>query len=327
MTRGRPQRAWMSWGSRSAAICGSRSAVRVSCQTMALCTGLPVCRSHTTVVSRWLVMPSPTTCSGSDAGVGESLGEDAADDAPDLGGVVLDPAGAGIVLAVLPLGQGDHPPLPVEQHAAGGGCALVEGGDVPRGHRVPAVAEHPRDLPGDAHDVLDELGSRGQPGVTEPHHRAVDAHRCHDVPAPVTHRSGDPGQFRLDLFHRDRRAGVADVGQLPEQLGPVGDGAEGQALQRLPHDAAGGARVEGQQHLAQRTRMQRERGPGVHHLWSRGRRRRRGGPRPPGLPGTPRSGPPRRSGPRACPPSSGRANAARSGPASWTRGVAGPRRP
>ena len=33
------------------------SAVRRSCQTMARCTALPVARSHTTVVSRWLVMP------------------------------------------------------------------------------------------------------------------------------------------------------------------------------------------------------------------------------------------------------------------------------
>src|SRR6187401_3057542 len=33
------------------------SAVRRSCQTMARCTACPVARSHTTVVSRWLVMP------------------------------------------------------------------------------------------------------------------------------------------------------------------------------------------------------------------------------------------------------------------------------
>ncbi len=32
--------------------------MRVSCQTIAWCTGSPVCRSHSTVVSRWLVMPT-----------------------------------------------------------------------------------------------------------------------------------------------------------------------------------------------------------------------------------------------------------------------------
>ncbi|CAM5476998.1 hypothetical protein SFUMM280S_01090 [Streptomyces fumanus] len=34
----------------------------MSCQTIALCTGLPVVRSHRTVVSRWLVMPSALSC-------------------------------------------------------------------------------------------------------------------------------------------------------------------------------------------------------------------------------------------------------------------------
>ena len=44
--------------SRNAAQC---SAVRRSCQTMALAIGAPVARSHSTVVSRWLVMPMPAT--------------------------------------------------------------------------------------------------------------------------------------------------------------------------------------------------------------------------------------------------------------------------
>jgi len=37
------------------------SAVRRSCQTMALWSGLPVSRSQTTTVSRWLVMPMAAT--------------------------------------------------------------------------------------------------------------------------------------------------------------------------------------------------------------------------------------------------------------------------
>ncbi len=41
----------------SASACVSAS-VRVSCQTTAGQTGRPVARSHSTVVSRWLVMPS-----------------------------------------------------------------------------------------------------------------------------------------------------------------------------------------------------------------------------------------------------------------------------
>src|SRR5436190_5744686 len=38
--------------------------VRVSCQTIALCTGWPVVLSHTTAVSRWLVMPTAATSDG-----------------------------------------------------------------------------------------------------------------------------------------------------------------------------------------------------------------------------------------------------------------------
>ena len=37
-------------------------AVRRSCQTIALCTGSPLARSHNTVVSRWLVMPMQASC-------------------------------------------------------------------------------------------------------------------------------------------------------------------------------------------------------------------------------------------------------------------------
>ncbi len=39
-------------------------AVRVSCQTIALPSGVPVRRSHSTVVSRWLAIPMAATSSG-----------------------------------------------------------------------------------------------------------------------------------------------------------------------------------------------------------------------------------------------------------------------
>ena len=39
--------------------------VRVSCHTIALYTGFPVALSHTTTVSRWLVMPIARTSAGS----------------------------------------------------------------------------------------------------------------------------------------------------------------------------------------------------------------------------------------------------------------------
>ena len=40
-----------------AAYSATSGSTRVSCQTSALCTGAPVARSHSSVVSRWLVMP------------------------------------------------------------------------------------------------------------------------------------------------------------------------------------------------------------------------------------------------------------------------------
>jgi hypothetical protein len=49
-------------GSRPRALSASQApAVRRSCHTIALHTGRPVERSHTTVVSRWLVMPIAAT--------------------------------------------------------------------------------------------------------------------------------------------------------------------------------------------------------------------------------------------------------------------------
>ena len=53
---------WIS-AARGPAVAASAqtSAVRRSCQTMALWIGRPVARSHTTVVSRWLVMPIAAT--------------------------------------------------------------------------------------------------------------------------------------------------------------------------------------------------------------------------------------------------------------------------
>ncbi len=46
-------------GSRPSRLsCAQKSAVRRSCHTIALHTGRPVSRSHTRVVSRWLVMPT-----------------------------------------------------------------------------------------------------------------------------------------------------------------------------------------------------------------------------------------------------------------------------
>ena len=68
------------------------AAVRRSCQTMALAIGWPVARSHSTVVSRWFVMPmaatsrAPMPARASASCITPRLRR------PDLVGVVLDPA-------------------------------------------------------------------------------------------------------------------------------------------------------------------------------------------------------------------------------------------
>ena len=68
------------------------AAVRRSCHTMARCSGAPVRRSHTTTVSRWLVMPIAAT--GLVELARTTLGQRRPHRVPDLVGVVLDPARA-----------------------------------------------------------------------------------------------------------------------------------------------------------------------------------------------------------------------------------------
>ena len=100
--------------------------VRVSCHTSALCTGSPVFLSHTSVVSRWLVMPTPAMSSALApasciASVDHLLGA-----RPDLVRVVLHPAGLGIDLLVLLLAHAHHLAAVVEDHAARAGRPLVD---------------------------------------------------------------------------------------------------------------------------------------------------------------------------------------------------------
>ncbi len=89
-----------SWpAARSAA---QASAVRRSCQTMALWIGLPVARSQTIVVSRWLVMPIAAMSLGADAGLRHRVAHGRDRRRPDLLRIVLDPARRRIDLARTP---------------------------------------------------------------------------------------------------------------------------------------------------------------------------------------------------------------------------------
>ena len=66
---------------------------------------------------------------GGDTRLDDRAGDDLLDIGPDLGGVVFDPARLGEDLLVLLLVDGDDPAVLVEDDAAAGRGALVDGGD------------------------------------------------------------------------------------------------------------------------------------------------------------------------------------------------------
>ena len=68
------------------------AAVRRSCQTMALWIARPVRRSHTTTVSRWLVMPSAAMSAAASPAAASACRAVASTVGPDLLGIVFDPA-------------------------------------------------------------------------------------------------------------------------------------------------------------------------------------------------------------------------------------------
>ena len=83
-----------------------KSVVRRSCQTMARPSGRPLARSQTTTVSRWLVMPTAAIFRLA-SGAGDGFTHRPRHRVPDVLGLVLDPAVAGIVLLDLLSGDAE----------------------------------------------------------------------------------------------------------------------------------------------------------------------------------------------------------------------------
>ena len=106
------------------------SAVRRSCQTMALWIGLPVARSQTIVVSRWLVMPMPAMSLGSDASLRHRFPHGRDHSRPDVLRIVLDPSRRRINLPQLLLRNGDRGKLCIEHDRPCRGGALIDGDEV-----------------------------------------------------------------------------------------------------------------------------------------------------------------------------------------------------
>ena len=108
---------------------------------MALWIGLPVARSQTTVVSRWLAMPTPARSPARDAGLGQRRPRRLDDRAPQVLWVVLDPARPRVVLRELLLADADDLQRGVKQDRPGRGGALIDREDK-SGHAASASCFH-----------------------------------------------------------------------------------------------------------------------------------------------------------------------------------------
>ena len=106
------------------------SAVRRSCQTMALWIGSPVSRSQTIVVSRWFVMPMAATSCGRTLRAAERLDRDGDLRGPDFLRVVLDPAGLRKICGNSFCATATMRAVVIEQDGARAGGALIECEDV-----------------------------------------------------------------------------------------------------------------------------------------------------------------------------------------------------
>ena len=131
-----------------------------------------------------------------DPGVGECLRHDFPDDGPDLGGVVLHPAGPWESTGGVPAGR-SRPFGPAGRTACSGSTSCP--GRAPRRisrSPVTPVAELAGDGPAGPHDLGDQRGPRPQPLVADPVDRTLDADHRHHISAAVADRRRDPGHAR-----------------------------------------------------------------------------------------------------------------------------------
>ena len=293
---------------RSAIRCSS-SAVLVSCQTIARPTGTPVCRFQThgrlALVGhperRRLLRRRPRRRRVPAARAAARWTRSRRRRAPPS-------PGRGIVLVVFALGDGDHPALPVEQHAAGGRGALVERRDVRRAligrARGPSSR---RDRPARPRESRPDDQLRSRDAAVASQSRSIGAARCRSPPrrsrrgrasarrcrpAPGSTSSTETAQPGSRTSASSRSSACRSVMVRKVSRSSC-----------LPEGVARGRRVEGEQDLAQRAAVQRQHAAGLDDLAVGGRGGRRGGPRRPHPCGTPRCAWPRPSAPRACPSS------------------------
>ena len=129
MAGGRPALCRMTSPRPSASSALAIESVRVSCHTIALWNGRPVCRSQTIAVSRWFVTPMASRSEAAMPAWPSALPMTRLGAVPDLERVVLDPSRAGEHLLVLELVAGDRPPVVVEDDEPRARRALVDRAD------------------------------------------------------------------------------------------------------------------------------------------------------------------------------------------------------
>ena len=160
------------------------------------------------------------------------------------------------MLAVLALGDGDHPAGRVEQQAPGGGGALVDRRDHSLCHRGAPSAG--RDLPRRVQQLLGQARHRRAATAEQLLHRALDAERADHEPASRPHGCGQPADLRPVLPHLARPTALPGRRQLIGQRADGDDGAAGVALQVELVRPGHRDRREGEQALADGRRVQRE---------------------------------------------------------------------
>ena len=151
------------------------SAVRRSCQTMARCTACPVARSHTTVVSRWLVMPIAAMSFAFRPAFFQRLAADRDGRGPDVLRLVLDPARGRKMLREFLLRRGGDGDIAAKHDGARGRGALIDGQH--KGHErcFPGgllVAQEASGLGGEGQDWINAAVASSSPGGGKAAHEA-----------------------------------------------------------------------------------------------------------------------------------------------------------
>ena len=166
-------------------------------------------------------------------GAAQRGGDDAGDVAPDLLGVVLDPARTRVVLAVLALGDGDHPAAGLNSRHR---VEVVPWSIAATTRSVTArssvrVPQPRRDLPRRVEQLLGQARHRRAAATEQLLHRALDTQRADHEATTSAHGCGQAADPRPVLPQLTRPTALPGRRQLLGERADGDDGAPGVALQ------------------------------------------------------------------------------------------------